>query len=172
VGGPARSPPSPRRIEDRLAADEHVFIRAEGQAGRRAELDPIRVLHLFCDRIDAEHPSVLRGRADLRNGEVELLSAGIPYWLFGAVGRVHAMGQVKGYPVLRGIRRGQGAVLRIERDERAERWTGRVVDYENERILGVDSQFIRARGLLGVCVDAANKVQRRLVERDQPTRGV
>src|SRR5262249_50051712 len=123
-------------------------------------------------RIDAYNRSVLGNLGHFRDGDIELLGARIPYRLFSAVGRVHAPGGVKGDPVLRGVRRGERASRRIERHEGAERWIGRVVDREDQRIPGVNRQLIRARGLIRVRLDAADKCESRLRERDHTTGGV
>src|SRR5215471_10597434 len=133
-----RRPQFTRRIEDRIAADEHVFIGAKGEAGRRAELDPICVIYLFRRRINAYDRSVLCDSRYLRNGEIELFGAGIPDRLFDAVGRVYAMVLIKDDPVSPGaIRRGEFARRCIEPDECAERWGGSVVDRQDQRIPGV-----------------------------------
>src|SRR5262249_14175895 len=123
-------------------------------------------------RIDAYNRSVRGNVGDFRDGDIELLGARIPYRLFGAVGRVHAPGGVKADPVRRGIRWGERASIRIERHERAKRWIGRVVDREDPRIPGGNRQLIRARGLIRVRLDAADKCESRLSERDHTTRGV
>src|SRR5207245_10346039 len=98
----------------------------------------------FRIRIDAYNPSVLDSWTDLRDGEIKPLGAWIPYRLFGAVGRVNAVEQVKGEPVRPGAcRLGECASLRVELDERTERRLVGVIDRQLQRILWVDRHLVR-----------------------------
>src|SRR5881628_4275134 len=127
----------------------------------------------FRRRIDAYNPSVLDSWTDSRDGEIKLLGAWIPYRLFGAVGRGHAVGQVKGDSIRPGAcRLGEYASLRVEVDERTERRLVGVVDRQDQRILWVDRQLVRTVGRAGVGLDAIDKRQSRLVERNHTTGGV
>src|SRR5262249_58613525 len=98
----AGTPPSPRRIEDCIAADERIVAWTESEAGRRAEFHRICVLHRGGIRSDAHDASVLHVRTDLRDGEIELPGVGIPRRLLGTVFGIYAVGCIQEYGVQAG----------------------------------------------------------------------
>src|SRR5262249_36094929 len=138
-----RIPHFARRIKDDIAADEHILAWSEGEASRRAKFHRIGVLHRGGIRADAHDASVLHVWTDLRDGEIEPPSAGIPDWVLGTVSGVNPASHIQED----GVQAGEGAGRLIDFYEGAGWGRGRVVYRQNEPILRVVCELIRAGGL-------------------------
>ena len=110
-----RIPDNTCRVEDRIAADRQVYLRAAGEPGRAAEVDPPGVGCRFTQYCptrsvgrDADNATVRDRRADLRDRDIEQFGAGIPHWLLGAALRIDAIGRIE-QNLVRGSRLGQDA---------------------------------------------------------------
>src|ERR1700745_869900 len=97
MGAPLRIPGPYRAVRilpDRIAADEQILFWPQGEAGRRAKLDREGCFHCARGR-DANDSSGGGVCSALRDREIELLGARIPYRLLSAILRVNAVGRIE-----------------------------------------------------------------------------